>query len=77
MIYAILQAVIVTAALVFSVQHMARKLMPRTVRRLTHAILPGTGAKTEPEGGCGDAGGCGTCNTCGNIASMLRDMPPR
>ncbi len=77
MLYAILQVVIVVAALAFSVQHMARKLMPRTMMRLTRAVLPGVQAKSEAEGGCGDSGSCGTCNSCGNIATMLRDVPPR
>jgi len=77
MIYAVLQVVIIAAALAFSLQHLARKLMPKTMKRLTRAVLPGVAAKAEPEGGCGDAGSCGTCNACGNIAAMLHDLPPR
>jgi hypothetical protein len=77
MMYALLQVAIVAAALVFSLQHLARKLMPRTMKRLTQSVLPGLKANAEPEGGCGESGACGTCNACGNIASMLRDLPPR
>lgn len=77
MMYAILQVVILGAALVFSIQHMARKLMPRTMKRLTQAILPGAPAKSETGSGCGDSGSCGTCNSCGTVAAMLRDLPPR
>lgn len=80
MIYGVLQVLIIAAALAFSVQHMARKLMPQTVKRLTLAILPRSmAARVETkgsDGGCGDSGSCGTCNSCGNIAAMLRDLPP-
>ena len=75
MLYAVLQTVIIAAALAFSLQHLARKLRPHTVKRLMQSVFPGVEAKA-PEAGCGDSGGCGTCNACGNIAAMLRDLPP-
>jgi len=77
MVYACLQIVIITGALVFSLQHLARKLMPQTMKRLTGSVLPGLKAKAESEGGCGESGACGSCNSCGNIASILRSLPPR
>ncbi|WP_443750004.1 DUF6587 family protein [Asticcacaulis solisilvae] len=81
MVYAVLQVVIIAAAVLFSLQHVARKAFPKTVKRLAAAVLPRpvaarVAAKTS-EGGCGDAGGCGACNSCGNIAAMLRDVPRR
>lgn len=81
MVYAVLQVVIVAAAVLFSLQHVARKLMPQTFGRVAQAVLPralkGRVSTPGPEKGCGDAGGCGSCNACGNIAAMLRDLPPR
>jgi hypothetical protein len=81
MLYAILQGLVVAAALVFSLQHVARRLFPQTFGRLTRAVLPAPlrarVSAVEPEKGCDDSGGCGSCNACGNIAAMLRDLPPR
>jgi len=81
MLYAVFQGLIVAAALAFSLQHVARKLFPQAFARLTQAVLPaGLRSRTltdEPQKDCGDAGGCGSCNACGNIAAMLRDLPPR
>jgi hypothetical protein len=77
MVYALVQTAIIAAAVVFSLQHLARKLMPRTMKRLTMAVLPGLKTKAESGGGCAESGTCGACNACGNIASILRDLPPR
>ena len=81
MLYTVLQVLVIAAALVFSLQHVARKLFPRTFGQLAQAILPQAlkrrAVTADPEKGCGDAGGCGSCNACGNIAAMLRDLPPR
>jgi len=81
MVYAILQALVIAAALAFSLQHMARKLFPHAFDRLMQAVLPqrlkARIVKAESGKGCGDGDGCGTCNACGNIAAMLRDVPRR
>ncbi len=40
MLYTVLQVLVIAAALVFSLQHVARKLFPRTFGQLAQAILP-------------------------------------
>jgi len=80
--YAVLQVAVIAAALAFSLQHIARKLMPRTLQRLARVLLPAKLAalvetKAATASGCGDSSGCGTCNACGNIAAAVRDLPPR
>lgn len=74
MIYAVLQAVIITAIVGLCAVQMLRKLMPNLSRdvqlkgaeALRHAGMPGIARKLEPvaskDDGCGS--GCGSCKGC-------------
>jgi hypothetical protein len=80
MIYAVIQAVIIAAVVLFSAAQMLRKLMPQTTR-----ILQGRAARIlhwqwlEPVSaspkGCGSDDGCGGCKGCASIAALTRDLP--
>ncbi|MDI7776075.1 DUF6587 family protein [Asticcacaulis sp. EMRT-3] len=75
MLYAVIQFVIITAVVVFSLWQLAKKLLPNTVRDvqgrmarlmdrrglhgLAHAVQPAA----APATGCGS--GCGSCKGCG------------
>ena len=93
MIFSVVQAIVITLIVAFSVVQILRKLLPKTSRRiqaglattLRGAHMPAAvrraGEKLQPVAvaakGCGDDSGCGTCNTCGTIANMISDLPPR
>jgi hypothetical protein len=74
MIYAVLQAVIITAIVGFCAVQMLRKMMPKLShdlqvqgsKALTRAGMPAIAQKLEPVGskdsGCGS--GCGSCKGC-------------
>ncbi|MCR6659164.1 MAG: hypothetical protein NVV72_07400 [Asticcacaulis sp.] len=74
MIYAVIQAVIITTIVAFCAVQMLRKLMPKLshdlqvkgAQALSRAGLPGIAPKLEPvaakDSGCGS--GCGSCKGC-------------
>ncbi|MFT4076819.1 MAG: hypothetical protein QM647_14940 [Asticcacaulis sp.] len=74
MMYAVLQAVIITAIVAFCAVQMLRKMLPKLSHDLqakgAHALnqagMTGMAQKLEPveakEGGCGS--GCGSCKGC-------------
>ncbi len=74
MMYAVIQAVIITAIVAFCAVQMLRRMMPklshdlqiRGANALRHAGMPGVAQKLEPveakDDGC--SSGCGSCKGC-------------
>ena len=82
MIYAVLQAVIITAIVGFCAAQMLRRLMPKLshdlqvkgARVLDRAGLPSMAQKLQPvealDSGCGS--GCGSCKGC-SVSFTVKD----
>ena len=84
MIYAIIQAVIISAVVAFSLWQVARKIMPKTVlalqvkgsQALNRADMPmvvqavgkSLQPSTAPATGCGS--GCDTCKACASFKKV-------
>ena len=84
MIYTVLQTVIITVIVAFSVWQMTRKLMPKSVHALqvkgsqllnrdslpaaVQAVGKSLQPSTAPASGCGS--GCDSCKACGSFKKV-------
>ena len=91
MMYALIQIVVISVVVTFSLVQVGRKILPQTARSLQARLAKGLRGKAMPLAlqrfgerlqpaevpvkGCGDSSGCGSCNMCGTIAALTKDIP--
>ncbi len=89
MIYGVIQILLVTLAVAFSLVQVGRKVMPQKARSIQARVAKSLRGKAmppplqrfgewlqpaeAPAKGCGS--GCGSCNMCGTIAALTKDLP--